>query len=393
MSITDNLREPIRRLVPHEGLVIDVSTWNASHNFHDIHHRLHAMSMHSPGVVTGLEVVASDPPDSTVMIGPGAAADEEGHTIIVPETLPIQLQTNQPGVHYLVLQYREITEEGSDSPSNDTAPRYTLEAYRLEERTQLPYESYVELARVMVLGSGDAISDAANPGSPRPNEIDLRYRIMSGPPPAGNIRAGVVPLESLPDGQIPHATGASRLIQAVNASTKYLGEFKGAINLSHEVAECDLLVLAGRQGFELIDEWRRNLHDFLERGGLVLGEACGAHGEETNEDTPFRKSFLDLAQQMGRDLTPVEQGHPILSAHHVFSGPPEGIDGPSALVADGGIFYSDGDYGCLWAGGRPGRPATREAIRSATELGINLGVFAAQGAHLRSVKERANGSR
>ena len=392
MSITDSLKEPIRRLVPHEGLVIDVSTWNASHDFHDNHHRLHAMSMHSSGVVTGLELVASDPPDSTVIVSPGVAVDEQGHSIIVVENLRIQLQINERGVHYLILQYREIKEDGSDdSPVNDTAPRYTLEAYRLEERTQLPYESYVELARVMVTGAGNAIYDAKNPGSPGPNEIDLRYRMMSGPPPAGNVRIGVVPLESLSDGQIPHAAGALRLVQTVNASTKYLGEFKGPVNLSQEVTECNLLLLAGRQEFELIDEWRLNLRHFLDHGGIVLGEACGADGGPTAEDTPFRMSFLDLAQQLGRDLIPVEQDHPILSAHHVFSQPPEGIDGPSALVADGGIFYGDGDYGCLWDGGRPHMPVTRESIRSVTELGINLGVFAAQGAHLRSIKEMTNG--
>ena len=62
-----------------------------------------------------------------------------------------------------------------------------------------------------------------------------------------------------------HANGIMGLLRAINLNTPYHGEFKGSINLSQEITDCDLLVVAGRQEFTLADEWIEVLRAFMER--------------------------------------------------------------------------------------------------------------------------------
>ena len=92
---------------------------------------------------------------------------------------------------------------------------------------------------------------------------------------------------------------------------------------------------------------------------------------------------------MGKSLIPVEGKHSLMNSLHVFGAMPDGVAGPGLVVADGGMLYSDGDYGCLWDGGWPDHPARRETIRSAIELGINLGVFSANTKHFHALSQNS----
>ena len=375
----------VRRLVASEGMVVDVTAWNAAHDYHTVHQLRHNISMHRPGITSGLEVVAWDPPDNSIIINPGIALDSEGHTVVVADAQRFQLQTNEPGMLYLVLQYREVPAgEGRGASDSDGGPTNSvIEAYRLEERRELPEDSYIELARIDVSGDGSTITDSLNVVNPTANEIDLRYRQLSGPRPIAYFRIGVVPLEMTEEGHVPHSPGVMSLIRSVNNSTPFFAEFKGSISLNQEIADCDLLVIAGHQEFSLADEWTEVLKTFLDRGGVVFGEACRASEDNSS---PFRQSFIDLANALEKQLASVERGNRLLTSHYLFAQAPDGPDGSGAIVAGDGLIYSDGDYGCLWDGGRPNVPASREAIRSALELGTNLGVLSSGRVRTQSVR-------
>jgi hypothetical protein len=380
------IKRPLRRLNPYRGLIVDVGTWSAAHDYHRAQHRLHTLSMHSPGVVAGLEVVSWNPPDSSMVIYPGVALDSEGHTIIVGEPQRFHLQVEEQGTAYLVIRYREVADELAETPGEEEAQaRFTLEGYTFEERRQLPEEAHLELARVEVSGGGTPISDADHYLEPGPDQIDLRHRMISGPRPLGEVGIGVVPLEATPDGVTRHLPGAMGLVRAINSTTGYRAEFKGPINLNQEIRDCDTLLVAGREAFTLTEAWESVLHDFLERGGVLLGEVCRADGQGAEKAAPFSDAFKELAERLQRKLTPLTRGHDMFTAHHLFAEAPDGIDGPAQLLADSGIVFSDGDYGCLWDGGRPDRPAPRSSIRPSIELGINLGIYSFQRTHQHSV--------
>ena len=387
MSLDEMIKKPLRRLNPYRGLVIDVPTWSAAHDYHNTQRRLHAMSMHRAGVVTGLEVVGWNPPDGSVVIYPGLAVDHDGHTIIVGEPQRFQVQTGEAGTLQLVIQYREVADEMAHTGEGEEPQAlYILEAYRLDGRLQIPEDDYIELARIQISGTGAAVIDAQNTLEPLPDEIDLRHRTVAGSRPLGQVAIGVVPLETTPDGAVRHQPGALNLIRNINATTEYRAEFKGQINLNQEITDCHILLMAGREEFALTEVWEGSLRNYLDRGGIIFGECCGAGESRVDQESPFQRSFREMADRLGRPLVPIERRHPVFATPHLFAEPPEGIDGPAAMFGESGIIYSDGDYGCLWDGGRPEKPASRSAIRSGVELGVNLAVYSYERTHGYSVR-------
>ena len=385
MTLPEAIKRPQRRINPYRGLVIDVPTWVDAHEYHRTQQQLHGLLMHSSGIVAGLEVRAAqaEAAGDSIVIHPGVAMDDAGHTIIVNEVLRFPLQTEEEGIVYLTLQYREVPDETVRPPGEDQPrPLYTLEAYRLEERRRLPEEPYVELARIHVSGTGAAIAGPANPRDPALDEIDLRHRVIAGPRPLGQVGVGMIG-----PGSVYHVAGLMNLLQAVNTTTSYRADFKGTIDLKQEVADCQLLIMAGGVRFNVTVESEAFLKNFLDRGGVLLGEACGAITNSTDESVDFRDAFGELAIRLGKDLAPVRQGHPLLTSLHIFGGAPDGIDGPATIMADGGLVYSSGDFGCLWNGGRSDPPAPRETIRSAVELGINLCAYTARATQIHSLEQ------
>ena len=386
MSLADIIRKPLQRLNPHRGLVIDVPTWSAAHDYHRLQQRLHALSMHGPGVITGLEVTSWSEPDHSVVVHPGVAMDDDGNIIILGEAQRIYLQIQDAGTTYLVLRYNEAPYEMTNtSGGEEPQATYTLEGYALEQRDQLPDDIFLELARIDVSGPEATVYGAENLYEPGLDQIDMRYRMISGPRPLGQVNIGVIPLETTSEGAVYHLPGVIGLVRAINGATKYRAEFKGLIDLNQEVRDCHILFTAGHQGFGPDEARDQVLLNFLERGGVLVGEACGANLSGADAAAPFQQSFALLAERLGRRLGTVARGNNLLNAYFLFAEPPEGIDGPSHLVEGNGIIYSTGDYGCLWDGGRANAPASRESIRSAMEMGINLGVYSSERGHRHSV--------
>ena len=127
-------------------------------------------------------------------------------------------------------------------------------------------------------------------------------------------------------------------------------------------------------------------NDYIKMCGYCpkkLAETCHEEGQEAKA---FSQAFASLAQRLGRNLRSVDRGHPILKIHHLFAAVPSGLAGPAMLMEDQGMVYSDGDFGCIWAGGRGDRPMPREAIREALELGVNIAVYAHERAHYHALR-------
>ena len=144
-----------------------------------------------------------------------------------------------------------------------------------------------------------------------------------------------------------------------------------------------LLYVAGRQGFQpRADTEMEGLKRYLDSGGLLFGEASQGNAE-------FTKGFQELAAKLGAKFKKVTKGHPLLTAHHIFSSPPPGgrNSGDLLIDPDAGILFSSYDYGGAWQGDveNPDDTDARDRIRQAQEFGLNIVAYAASRRRVRQL--------
>jgi hypothetical protein len=388
----------LKRVNPFQGLVIDADTWQDAHNYHRDQQRLHVLAFHDTGIVSGLEVTAFNPPESSVNINPGIAIDPEGNVILVSQKQRYQLQTHRnKGTVYLIIQFREIPGEPFQPPEGGQ-PTRILEAYRIQEREQLPSESYVELARIDFDPSQPNIKDASNPSKPSLNEIDLRNRknARQTPAPLKASPAAPVPATSpavsmsssketilighLAVGEAPkdlHADGLRNLVRELNRQSEYRYILEDQVAINNNLKKYKLIYMAGSGKFELTAEQQSALGNYVQSGGKIFGDGCSLSSGtgDVKGEREFGLAFNRFASRLNFKLGIVKKGHPLLKAEYVFSETPQGCE--AAMLLEGGnMICSSSDYGCAWDGGRDDLLLSREIIRSACEIGCNIVSYA-----------------
>ncbi len=385
MPLEDIMARPVVGISPFNELPIDADVWRTAHGHHHMHRYLHALAAHRPGVVSGLEVIASQTQERTVVVAPGLAVDSEGRTIIVREPITLTIEPVSRMYIYITLAFLRAHDRASGITVGDGQQYYKeVEGYDLTATKELPRTPYVELARVFCSTPDKAVRDAPNPSAPGSDQINLLYCPTAFP--RCHADAGVGELSYVPKTSAspwnPNRAGLWNLLREGNAAQFHL-TFTGSLNLlSRGDAEPTLLYVAGRQGFQpLKDAEIGGLHQYLDSGGLLLAEAGQGNAE-------FASAFGEMAGQLGAVLTPVTSGSPLLTSHHVFSAPPPGGQVSGTLTADmeAGVVFSTYDYGAAWQGevDKPDAPDARSRIRQAQEFGLNL---IAAAAHRRRRRE------
>jgi hypothetical protein len=380
MALKDLIKFQFKRVNPFEGLVLDANTWKDEQDYHRNQQRLHTLACHRSGIVEGLEVRASQPPDLSLTISAGVAVGPEGNIIVVSQAQSYNLVSKEKGQVHLIIQYREIPTAPAP-PSEGEQPTRILEAYRIREVTQLPDEPYLELARIDFDPFQKSIADAKVPSGPTVNEVDLRFRQSARMAPREQVTLGHAgPREQVILGHLVlgearpdlHRSGLANLAYQVSAQTEHQAVVEGCI-LDESIARCTLLYVVGNGRFTTDSKGQAALGAFMNGGGTILAEAC-AEGQPAGSEQgkEFGLAFNYLAEQLGAKLALVQRGHPLLDCHHVFSVPPPGAQLEGLLMAGERIVYSSYDYGCAWDGGYGNNPLPRDTIRSAFELGVNV---------------------
>jgi hypothetical protein len=401
----------MKRVNPFQGLVIDADTWKDAHNYHRESMKLHIFAFHKTGIVSGLEVTASNPADASVNISTGVAIDPDGNAIILPQKHKYLLQTQEKRVVYLIIQFREIPGEPFQPPESGQ-PTRILEAYRVQERDALPSEPYVELARIDFDPAVNSIKNAKNPSKPGINEINLRYREEAlrteaeAAPPAAAAAAAVAPMpvrepspapataasrdtapavETMLIGYLPlgeagkdlHKRGLMNLAEELNHRSAYRVAIEDELNPRKNFTRYSLIYLTGNSRFDLSSEIQTALGNYLRAGGFIFGDGCSGNsgGAEAKGAKEFGLAFNRLASQFNCKLGMVQRGHPLLTANYVFAEVPPGCEAPM-LLEGGNMICSNSDYGCAWDGGHTDQPLSREVIRCATEIGANIVSYA-----------------
>lgn len=362
-----------RRISPFDGMAVTADIWNEAHDYHRQRQRLHALFSHGTGIVTGLEVIASDPADSSVYILPGIALDPLGRTIVIAEPTAYDLSTADGWLH-LTLSYGESRPRPDTSSDSEGGPMYVHAEFGIEAELDAPGANSVELARVWRQDAGYPVSDAQDPEHPGPNEIDLRFRheIGAAPQKAAAVAvcyAGGDPIEH-------HGQGADYLVRSLRHSDNlHIWADLGA-PITRDLERYAIVYLVGQQEFELSPEEMRAIYDYIQNGGTLFIESC--RREITTGNPPADASFAGALKSWGFPLQRLQPGHDLLVQPYLFAAPPSGFETratPAVLVGNG-VIWSTNDYGCLWGGERRDGTPPREQIRTAIEWGTNIIAYA-----------------
>lgn len=367
-------RVPTRRLKPIDGLAVTAAVWEEAHDYHRLSQRAHDRLAHGCGILAGLEVIASDPPDATVYIRPGAAIDANGELIVVPQPVAYDLGQAQ-GDLYLVLTYAEG--DAQPAPGGDSARLYAQTGYQLEARPTLPEGPHVELARVRRQSRQSAIVNAAIAAHPGVNEIDQRARRVVAVRPrqtAGIAVCYVGDATAKAQMRAGYLAGLDALAGAASRAGDTDFWVDDDVALSSALDRYTFVYVVGLGAAAMTPEDMNGLYAYLQRGGTVLLEGCHRTGDGAAADA----ALLDALGSLGVQPAEAQPGHALLSAPYLFAALPAGYeaDRPGRLLARDGVIFSASDYGSVWQGLRRGGPAAREDIRAAHELGVNMLTYA-----------------
>ena len=345
---------PRTQVKPFDGMSITAEIWDQAHEEHRQMQRAHNLVSHGGGIITGLEVVANDPPDQYVFISPGAAVDPAGNVIVVPEPVAYDFESTAPGPLYLLLGQgeRELGGVGNEA-------KYSQAEYVIAARTSLPKRPSVELARITLSAAGVAIQNAGDPLHPAGDALDLRYRIHAGPVQVQTIKVLVTGLET---GDADVLKGWDYLGKFSQMMQKYHIIVDGEEQLLQDLSAYDLVYLGGKGNYSLNASQTKSLTSFLEQGKTLMVE-------------PVSDSAREACQKMLKklDLKPVKpDGDSFLfSTPFLFAEAPVGFSGNKVEIGRN-ILYSTAGYARSWAGKVATGVASRSDIRSFHEWGLNL---------------------
>lgn len=372
MSTLDNIKRTLVSIEPFNGLPIDDAVWNEAHDYHRRWAAVHSTVSHRPGIVFGLTVLPADGKSSSVYIEPGAAIDQEGRLILVPQAQSLELQEKDD--NFIVLEYTDVKDTTTAVQVGGASYAYrVLERFRIYSTSKLPRGPHLELARIFRSKRNSPIKVAENPLDAQDDEIELLCRVNAYPSclVEGAIAEWILVGESQTERWKENRPGLVSLCREGGAASMALS-MKGALPMSALMETDDVLMVyaAGGAGFFKPDPEIESVKAYLAHGGFLFGESLDASPD-------FEVNFLDLCQSMGIEMYDVSQEEELMKAHFAFPCPPKvGPEGRGKLLGnlERGVVFSSFNLGGAWSGGAGVK--TRAEVREAVEFGINLAAFA-----------------
>jgi hypothetical protein len=380
---------PRKRIRAIDGMAVTADIWEEAHDYHRQLNRLHTVLQHGAGIVTGFEVIASEPTDNSVYIMPGLAVDAIGNPIVAPEPRAYDLGVAE-GRLYLIVSYNESRPQTGAGRGQEDGPLYVQAQYTVEAVTSLPPTPHIELARIWRRDTTLPISLAADPNQPRGNEIDLRFRRQVGTQQKPVISVGLVGLRGSDGAR--HGEGIATLAAGMRLAGSANVWLDRNVPLSDELLRYDLIMVVGRDAVQLTSEEMNALYRYWQGGGVIFYESCRRNQAQGNP--PADANFTELLSSFGIKLQPLPADHALLARPYRFGQPPAGFEtlgSPGVMVAEG-MVVSNVDFACLWRGERRSGPARRSEIRDAEEWGANLILWAAAESRARREVAKSSGA-
>lgn len=359
----DNLLKnfPNKRIKPYDGMSITADVWKQAHEYHRQVNQAHNLFFHGSGILLGLDVVASDPPDRMVFILPGVAVDSNGNVIVLSEPVAYDLGDEIEGPLYLTIIHRESSQSVKKN-SDGISLSYTQDEFLITARQTLPENPMVELARFTRESRKSPIHDATESKTPGMNEIDLRYRRRIQMQSEQLLTAAVIYLGNLKNPV--HGKGLIRVSDELRRNKQINLVVDDHTQLDRGILGYSFLYLVGKGKFQLTKTQIKGLQGYINLGGFLFMESCDSNSEE---------SFKNMMNEIELPLsTPIENPHSLLNLPNYFVTPPGGFEMEGKLFLSAGGVLSTYNYGQLWSGEGKERLPTREELRSASEITENL---------------------
>jgi hypothetical protein len=348
---------PKKQIKPYDGMSVTADIWAEAHEEHRQTERAHNLFLHGTGIVSGLEVVANDPPDKYAFISPGIAIDSGGNVIELTEPVAYDFGNTAEGTLYLLLGHGEREVGGVTKEI-----RYCQNEFVIAARSNMPKRPSVELARVTVSDPKKPIKNAENSLFPGMDELDHRFRKPVGP---ASKRSARVALFNLGKNNADGFLGWDFLSRECERTTSYQLIIDPNTPISASLFDYQLVFLRGEDSFEVSDGEVSVLNQYLDQGKKLFIEAH----DEASQD-----SFKELLEKLNRKLEPIEDNHSILTGPFLFSLPPEGINGNQVLL-DPQVIFTTAGYSSTWTGKTGDVQLSRSDIRTAHEWGLNMVIY------------------
>jgi hypothetical protein len=364
---------PTKRLRAIDGMAVTADVWEQAHGFHRESLRYHNMVGHGAGILTGLQVIASDPADASVYVLPGFAIDQLGRMISFTQPMPIDLGATT-GPFFLVLSYSESQPRADAERSADSSILYVHSEYSIDVLPALPATPHVELARINRSHGTSAIMVARNPERPGLDEIDLRFRVELTTAPRQVASMAICYAGRLP-ATSRHSQGVSNLARWMARGPGLRLAVDDNAPITAGLSAYPIVYLVGGDQLQFTRDQMTILYEVWTGGGTILYETCQQGGQIEH---PSDAVFLDLMGAFGVRMEPVPADHLLMNEPNFFAVQPAGYEteGTRRVLMSEGVVFSSYDYGCLWQGLRRTGPASREEIRAAMEWGENVVVYA-----------------
>jgi hypothetical protein len=274
---------PRIRIKPFDGMPITADIWAQAHDEHRQARQAHDLFFHGSGIITGLEVMANDPPDQYLFISPGVAVDPAGNVIVLLEPVAYDFGKTIEGELYLLLGHGEREIGGMDKEI-----RYLQNEFVVAARPSIPKRPSVELARVTLSRRGDAIKNAADPAHPGLEEIDLRYRAVIRPEKKNLQKVAICSLGSeLPADMV---TGWDYLNRECNRLSQFQLVIDTGLAVTDALKAYSIIYLCGKGSFKVEKTTLKELASLLDQGKSMLVEPW---------DEPADESFKQMIKGLG----------------------------------------------------------------------------------------------
>jgi hypothetical protein len=420
--------EPFKRLHVNDGLLLTAERWQVAHDYHRKRQNVHYQSLNQAGIVSGLGVCLIAAPDDLapehrdgrwLQIQQGVAIDGYGNPIVVPQAIAFRIASPAPITDFLTI-YIVLRYVDPDRLQGLGDRDLVQETFRIDETSTPPTHDEVELCRVRLQPGEVKLIPAVDVLNPIANSLDLRGRQLAQARPVQQVRlAQVVSKADSVD-----ANTAYRLQSLLQSLAALYPTMQGApippiplFDPETPLVSVDLLHMTQQQFFSLTEVEKVTLQRYITAGTVIFVEMEEAEIAELsliqqqlkgaiasfNPEIDSAQVKIDLETEQAaiaaaltkqlesmtstiQDIIPqidlstesfgtVGREHSLRLAPFLFAQFPSTNGHSVQLFNWGGLILSIGSLSQAW-GLDDALSLSRETIRSAQELGINILHFA-----------------